>query len=199
MKLLKAFVCVILFSGTLHAQNFVAGKDFIDLGAEAVAEDQLTPSVELFFWYGSPSSYQVFDHLTNWPALGSQVTWIQTPAVLRHDWRFWAKVHYALLDTGLMESYQTMIWDALHSKQQQISNLKQLTELFQPEDIQPFSDAFTSASNNFKVNQAQQHIKNLSITSVPSMLINGRYVINATMAETSAKMRQTAEYLIKRN
>jgi len=201
MKIVKLWVLLLILTTSAYAKPFVEGKDYIDLGkieSDETTDSQVKTSkakVELFFWYGCDSCYQVFDHFAKWRR--ADVDFQQTPVVLRQQWRFWAKAYYALDDTKLLDKYQNRIFQRIHIEKQINNDLESLRSLFEPEDFQIFSDEFATASNNFKVKQAERRFKNLSLSSVPSILINDRFLITATLAETSRKMRDTAEYLIQ--
>jgi protein dithiol oxidoreductase (disulfide-forming) len=177
---------------------FKAERDYIDISVRVPITEEGPADIELFFWYGCASCYQVFDHFSRWkPVEQGQLSMNMSPAMIRSDWRKWAKLYYALRQTGYLDTYQTQIFDAIHVQGQAFSSFDNMKSLFELEHQQAIQDSFNRAATNFLVKQSEQRYKTLEISSVPSILIKGRYLVTADMAQTTSRMRKIAAYLLE--
>jgi protein dithiol oxidoreductase (disulfide-forming) len=176
---------------------FKAERDFIDISARVPITDEDPADIELFFWYGCASCYQVFDHFSRWDIVKQgKLSMSMSPAMIRSDWRKWAKLHYALRQTGYLDTYQVKVFDAIHVQGLTFNSFDDMKSIFDIEHQQAIQDSFNRAATNFLVKQSEQRYKTLEISSVPSILIKGRYLVTADMAQTTSRMRDIAAYLL---
>jgi protein dithiol oxidoreductase (disulfide-forming) len=188
------------FADTHFSANpqFKPERDYIDISVRVPVTEGEPADIELFFWYGCASCYQVFDHFSRWELVAQgKISMSMSPAMIRSDWRKWAKLYYALRQTDYLDIYQVKVFDAIHVQAQTFNNFEDMKPLFAVEHQQAIQDSFNRAATNFLVKQSEQRYKTLEISSVPSILIKGRYLVTADMAQTTSRMREIAAYLLE--
>ena len=62
-------------------------------------------------------------------------------------------------------------------------------------DSQEFVGTYNSFGVRARVQQAQSKIRGARITGTPTMLVNGKYVVSASMAGSHENVLQVVEYL----
>ena len=65
-------------------------------------------------------------------------------------------------------------------------------------DPDEFLKAYNSFGVNAKLQQAQAKVRGARITGTPSMLVNGKYVVTASMAGSHEAVLKVVDYLVEK-
>jgi thiol:disulfide interchange protein DsbA len=159
--------------------------------------------VDEFFWYGCPHCYHLDAEIYKWlPTKASYVDFVRVPNSLgRPEGILHSKAFYTAEALGLGEKIHRPLFDAIHK-----DHVPMTTEA----DIQAFftnqsgvlPDVFTSTFRSFAVDSRVRRAEDLSklyvITSVPTIVVGGKYYTNGTLAGDFPKMMQTVDFLINK-
>lgn len=202
------FMLVFLSSLTVEAQDtedgFTTGSDY-SLLVKAHSQnktdlDQLESisNIEIFYWYGSESSYQVEQVLQQYIDSKPEITVRRTPLIARPSWRLQANLQ-AIMEqlTGQVESLPTsqlymaclqdcQVFSSFENNKAWLSESLQLSEF-------PVLDmsGLWNAEKNY-----QKRADLFSITQVPTIIINETFKIDANQAKTPARMVKITDYLL---
>ncbi len=193
----------VLFAAVLAQAQPAPGTDYQVLSAPQATDAPGRIEVVEFFWYGCPHCYNFEPVLTPWISkLPKDTQFRRVPAIFNDEWAKGARAFYALEAIGEEQRLHKSLFDAVHLNQHlNVANEAALTEWLgkQGVDTKKFAAAYNSFSVESKVKRAAQLTQAYKIDGVPSMAVNGRYVVSASAANSRERMLTLADYLIERS
>jgi thiol:disulfide interchange protein DsbA len=153
-----------------------------------------------FFWYGCPHCYHLDPALEAWrKSKPAYITFTRVPVVWSDVHRATARLFYALESMGKLDALHTQIFDEIHSKGDPLvaadPNDTATTERLQSTFVSKFGvtgDAFAKAYHSFAVDtdlqRAEQLMIRYRVESVPTFVVNGKYVTDVSMAGSPEKL-----------
>jgi thiol:disulfide interchange protein DsbA len=114
----------------------------------------------------------------------------------RPAWMNLARAYYSLEATGDLKRLDAALFHAIHDEQQSLFDEQSLADWVgrQGGDAARFANAYASFGVNNQTVQADQMVEDLGITAVPTLVVNGRYVV--VSPEQSADEEQTFRQLL---
>ncbi len=197
-KLLKNALAI-----SLLGLSFTATAN--EQGYEPLTPAQPTQSadkVEIieFFWYGCPHCYAFEPLIDKWSkSLPKNVEFIRQPAVFNEVWAKHAKAYYVAESLGIVEKVHADLFDAIQNKKEPLDTEASLAQFFAAHGVSEaqFKEAYSSFGVDSKVRQAPVIAAKYGITGVPTVIINGKYKTNGTVAGSHEKMIEVMNTLIK--
>ena len=187
-KILNTLLIGLIFFGPANAQNseFVLGTHYQRLSPTqptSSSPDQV--EVAEIFWYGCPHCYTFDPYLENWKeTLAEDVNFIRIPAVWNNVLQTHAKVYFTAELLDVIDDVHTPIFREIHVNRNMLTETNALVDFFAQYGVMP--DEFNQTFESFAVFTRMQRDDELSrryrISSVPTVVVNGKYVTNATMA-----------------
>src|ERR1035437_3732893 len=178
--------------------QLVAGRDYVLLDPAIPAEDPAKIEVNEFFSYGCPHCNDLYPLISKWAAkLPADVVFKRSPVSFsRPQWFNLSKLYYALEITGDLNKLDGAVFHALHEEGLNLSTDKNIAEWVTGKgvDAKKFSDAFSSFSVDSKSKRADQLAQSAKIEGVPSLLVNGRYLVSTQ--KTHAEMLAITDKVI---
>ncbi len=194
---------VVLAFGTVtvaSAQAFVEGEHYTSISAPPPVQTAKGKiEVREFFWYGCPHCYTLEPHIHNWRKPDA-VEFIKTPALLGKNWVDHAYTYYALQALGRLEELHLVLFDALHSKNRRLFTIEQVGKFLEDHGIErkTFEAAAKSFAVDTQVKRAERLGKAYKISSVPTFVINGKYITSPNMAGGYEQFFKVVDYLIEK-
>lgn len=189
-RICSLFIAALLFSllapaiaedGHNHAPvtNFQEGKHFhrISPAVETDVEEGKVEVLELF-WYGCPHCFQFEPHLTGWKeTMSDDVSFVRMPAVLNKSWLAHARAFYALQTMGELERIHPIFFEAIHVQGRRLRDVESMTRFLSGHDVdaEKFKSAYNSLYVETKINRSGQLVRQYGSSSVPTVIINGKY------------------------
>ena len=184
-----------------QAEEYVAGKDYKVLPTPVPVMANGKIHVEEAFWYGCPHCYQLEAYGGPWKkTLPADVDFKQVPASFGRAWAIHAHLFYAAENLGVMDKVHNDIFKAIHVQRERL--------LEQDDQIQFFKDRGVSAEdakkalNSFtvksRVKQADKRVRSFQVDGVPAIIVNGKYMVNASSAGGTANVTKVVDFLIKK-
>ena len=130
---------------------------------------------------------------------GDDVKFLRVPAVFNTDWELLAQAFYTAQALGVTDAIHTPMFEGIHITRQDLRQPDLLKELFEEHaDVseEDFDTAYASFSVRSRVQQAKAKGRAYRITGVPSLIVNGKYLVNGTMAGSNSKMLEVVDYLV---
>lgn len=173
------FPLLTLFVLTCNAQTPYALKEGVDY--QLIQAQSSSPKIEIieFFSYACPHCYELDPLLKEWEKkLPKDVEFHRIPAPGNPTWAALAYTFYTLEALGVLNNLHTPIFDAIHVDKIDLTNEVQLKAWLtkQQVDYKKFTDARNSFAVQTKVNKAKQWMIAYSLSSVPTIVVDGRYV-----------------------
>ncbi|MDH3647813.1 MAG: DsbA family protein [Gammaproteobacteria bacterium] len=179
--------------------DIVAGKHYRVLTpAQPTSSSPDKVEVAEVFMYSCPHCMDfepfVADFLKTKPAY---VSFVRIPASFNSTARMHTKAYYMAETLGILEDVHADFFDEYHNASNRLSNEKSITDFFAKHGVD--NDTVASAFNSFavdtKIRQADNLSRRYGIDSVPSLVINGKYVTSGSMTGSTRKLREVVDYL----
>ena len=174
--------------GHNHApvSNFIEGKHYhrISPAVETDVEDGKVEVKELF-WYGCQHCYKFEPHIVGWKgSKADYITFKRMPAVLNRGWLAHARAYYALETMGELERIHPIFFEAIHDQGRRLRDVESMARFLSQHDIdaEKFTSAYDSLYVETKINRSGQLIRQYGSSSVPTVIINGKFRTSASDA-----------------
>lgn len=165
----------------------------------ATGDKDVVEVVELFS-YSCPHCFRFEPQLMEWKkTLPDNVKFVQVPAIFRDSWLQLAKVYYTAEKMGELEKLQPLIFNAIHVDKRRLQTEDQLLDFVaeQGVDREVFAKEMKSMSVTRNVKEALLMSQTSGITGVPSMIVNGKYIVDGPMAGSMEEVLKVVDYLIQ--
>lgn len=204
MKRLFALVCALLFS------SFAATS--LSLAAEPQAGREykpITPALESpkdkievieFFSYGCSHCSDFHPLISQWAAkLPKDVSFRRVPVSFnRPEWARLSKLYYALEATGDLAKLDTAVFLAIHEQRVNFKTDESVAAWVGSKggDAKKFGEAFAGFSMQSKVQRADQQATAARIGGVPSLAVDGKFLINNEAASNYDELLKLTDAVI---
>jgi len=156
--------------------------------------------VREFFWYGCSHCYALEPHLQRWlKKLPRHVTFVRTPGVFNERWAVHARAYYSFEALGITEKMHGPLFRAIHAEKQQLGDPQSIAEFVAKNggDRKLFLDTYQSFGVQANLNQAIQLARGVGLESVPTLVVDGKFVTNANIAGGYDRVPRVLDYMIK--
>ncbi len=154
------------------------------------------------FWYGCPHCYNleptIAEYLKQKP---ENIYFNRIPATLSPKWAFHARLYYIgrMLDPDGSKNVHTKIFEAFHKQRRRIDNDDAIRRYF--ESIGFKLDDINNAMKSMELNSMIAYATDISnkskLDSVPTIIVNGKYLTGPSMMTGSDKLIDVINYLSK--
>lgn len=190
----------VLFASCLAQAQPTAGVEYRELATAQSTDDPAKIEVLEFFWFGCPHCYNFEPVLDPWvKKLPKDVQFRRVPAMFNEEYAQGARAFFALEAIGEEQRLHKALFDAVHTGARlKVANEAALTEWLgkQGVDTKKFAAAYRSFSVEGKLKRAAQLTQAYKIEGVPSMAVNGKYVVITDNIKSFEQMVGVADYLI---
>ena len=199
MKKFVLFIMLTISPLLANADEFVAGKHYDVIAPQPTDTGEKIEELE-FFWYGCPHCYSFEPYVQSWKKTKSNdVVFARVPAVFRPDWEVQAKTYYALSVMGVIEDVHEKIFEAIHKDKRRLNSFDKIADFLQLHGVD--RAAFTKEYNSFAVDsmvrKAKKKQQAYKISGVPTVVVNGKYLVTGSMAGSYEKMLEIIKQLTK--
>lgn len=193
---LLAFAC-----SAQDGSKFEEGKHYKKVREIQAPTDPKRIEVNEFFWYGCPHCYALEPEIDKWEkAKAADVDFVRYPNSLgRPQSLLHSKAYYTEQALKTFPKTHLPLFRAIHDEHQQLSTPEQIGAIFQSAaGIQP--DVFLQTFNSFmvdaQVRKAETQARAYGVTSVPMLIVGGKYMTGPAMASTNAEAIKVLNFLI---
>ncbi len=179
-----AAVLVVALATTLAiagaaAQGVEEGKQYVRLRNPQPVETGNKIEVIEFFSYGCPHCAHLEPELQPWlKSIPPDVAFRRVPVLFNSSWVTLAKIYYTLEALGDEARLSPLVFKAIHEQNINLSNDKAFLDWVakQGVDRKKAEDMLNSFAINGKVNKAKSQAAAYRIESVPTVVVDGKYV-----------------------
>jgi thiol:disulfide interchange protein DsbA len=167
------------------SERFQLGTNYIRLSpTQPTSSSPTVVEVAEVFWYGCPHCYHFDDYLKKWNATkAAYVHFVRIPAVWNPLLRLHARAFYTAEVLGKGDEMHDAFFNAIHVEHNPLDSEDKLAEFFGRfgVDAETFKRTFDSFAVQEKLQRADELNRRYRIESVPSLVVNGKYVTNGNM------------------
>ena len=177
-----AAITLILLSFALPAQaQLAAGRDYVVIEPAQLTDNPARIEVIEFFSYACPHCYDLHPYHLKWAAkLPSDVVFKRVPVSFNSPfYQLMARLYYALEAIGELQKLDSAVFNAIHDKGLKLIDDKSIADWVtaQGVDAKTFYDAYNSFGVISKAKRADQIAQTAKISGVPSLVVDGRYLV----------------------
>lgn len=166
--------------------------------AQPTASGEQVEVVEVF-WYGCPHCYSLEPVVQSWRKnMPDNVKFERMPAALNPTWAFHAKVYYAAEALGVVEQFHEEFFNEIHLHKKRMGSEGEIKAFFNKlgVDDAAFDKAWSSFGVDSKLRRAKQRVIGYKLRSVPTIIVNGKYVVTAQSAGGNSQLFKVVNELI---
>ena len=193
----------------LFIPSFAVAEEYSE-GVEYIAYKMPFPvstgdkiEVKEIFWYGCPHCYNLEAPLNKWRKEGmpANASFVRMPGIFRENWIPHARAYYAFEALGQTEKLHHAMMNTIHAKKNRLATKDQIADFVATQGIdrKEFLDAYNSFSVDSLSRQAAIMTKRYNITGVPTLIIDGRYLVSTNMAGGTKEVFKVVDHLIKKS
>ena len=199
MKFLKALPLILLFL-TNTGFSSDATQKYIQISNQKQTESDKIVIYE-FFWYGCPHCYNLEPTMDRIESnLEKDTILVKIPVALRDTWESHAKAYYALQQMKLDDNLHEKIFTEIHINSNRLDTKEKLTQFIEDEgyNSKRFSEIFDSFGTDLRVKKASRLANQYQITSVPTLIINGKYKTSGSLVSSYEELYDVVQLLINK-
>lgn len=191
-----------LLAGNAMAQTgFVEGKDYTAISPPVDTGQPGKVVVTEMFWYGCPHCFRFEPYVERWQqGLADDVVFEQVPSSLNPRWTEHARAYYAFKIMGVLDKVHRAFFDAIHVKRQRLTSLDTIAEFAAEQglDEKLFRETYFSFPVETQVRKNVQTEKRYGHRGVPAVIVNGKYLVSASLAGSNERMIDIIDFLVAR-
>jgi len=189
---------VAAFAGPAAAQ-LEEGKNYNRLKVPVPVETGKKIEVIEFFSYGCPHCAELEQFLGPWRAkLPADVEFRRVPVSFQPAWVNLGKVYYTLDALGEENKLSSAVFSAIHGGNLQLSNDKTFFDWAASKglDRKKVEDMYNSFAINGKMSRAKQLAQTYNIQSVPTVIVDGKFMTASDRIGGHAQLPAAIDELI---
>jgi thiol:disulfide interchange protein DsbA len=197
LKIKFTFLTLILILFT--SPNVLAQK-YVQISTERQQESKDIIIYE-FFWYGCPHCYNLEPTMDRIEAnLDKDTRVVKLPVALRESWLPHAKLYYALKQMNKINEMHNLIFEEIHIEDNRLISEQQIMDFLGRHGI--YTDKFKEKYNSFgteaRIKKASNLAKKYQIDSVPTIIVNGKYLTSGSYVSSYDELYSVVNLLIER-
>lgn len=191
---------LLLASGPAAAQ-LTEGKNYARIANPQPVETGKKIEVIEFFSYGCPHCAELEPHLDAWLAKAPQdIAFRRVPVMFQQRWVPLAKIYYTLDALGAESKLSPDVFKALHGSNVALWDSDKFYDWAAAKglDRKKVEDVFTSFAIDGKMKRAMQLAQQYNIQSVPTVIIDGKFVTSSDRVGTHAQLPAAIDELVNK-
>lgn len=192
--LLLATFIILITSPNVFAQKYV------QISTEKQQESKSIIIYE-FFWYGCPHCYNLEPTMERIEAdLDKDTKIVKLPVALRDSWIPHAKLYYALQQMGKIDKVHNLIFEEIHLEDNRLNTEQQMVDFLGKHgiDTNKFMEKYNSFGTEARIKKASNLAKKYQINSVPTIIVNGKYLTSGSYVSSYDELYSVINLLIER-
>jgi len=199
MKFLKVLPLILLFIANTGFSSDTTQK-YIQISNQKQTESDKIVIYE-FFWYGCPHCYNLEPTMDRIESnLEKDTILVKVPVALRDTWESHAKAYYALQQMKLDDNLHEKIFTEIHINSNRLDTKEKLTQFIEDEgyNSKRFSEIFDSFGTDLRVKKGSRLANQYQITSVPTLIINGKYKTSGSLVSSYEELYDVVQLLVNK-
>ncbi|HEY5717502.1 MAG TPA: thiol:disulfide interchange protein DsbA/DsbL, partial [Motiliproteus sp.] len=189
-----------LLAFSAHAAEFKEGVHYTQLPQPVRTADPSKVEVVEMFGYWCPHCNSFERYLGPWKRKqGAEVDFKHVPVVFRPNQEEFARAYYVAKDLGVEEEAHPQLFKMIHLQRRWINNQTELGQFFA--DLGVSQEAFEKSYRSFAINSqmslGRKKASEYRISGVPSMIVNGKYLVTAEKAGGQRQMLEVVDFLVE--
>ena len=154
-----------------------------------------------FFWYGCPHCFNIEPTMDQIEAdLGKDTILVKVPVSLRDTWENHAKAYFALKQMNLDDDLHVKLFEEIHINSQRLDTKDSLSQFISNHgyNAKKFEELFDSFGTEIRMNKASRLAREYQINSVPTLIINGKYMTSGSYVSSYDELVDVVNLLVEK-
>ena len=154
-----------------------------------------------FFWYGCPHCFNLEPTMDQIEAdLGKDTILIKVPVSLRDTWQNHAKAYFTLKQMNLDDDLHVKLFEEIHINSQRLDTRDSLSQFVSNHgyNSKKFEELFDSFGTEIRMNKASRLAREYQISSVPTLVINGKYMTSGSYVSSYDELIDVVNLLVEK-
>ncbi len=179
------------------------GIEYVQLERRLPVDTGDKVEVREIFWYGCPHCYTLEAPLLRWlKTVPANAKFIRTPgATWASTWETHARTYYAFEAMKLVDKLHPALFTAIHAQNRPLIDENSIGFFVSEKgvDDKAFRNAYNSFAVTAKVKGAKKYSEQGGIKTVPTLIVDGRYLTTTSMTGTHEELFKVMDFLIKKS
>jgi thiol:disulfide interchange protein DsbA len=190
----------LLFFSCAQAEEYVAGRHYEILDSPSVTRDPSKVEVVEVFWFGCNHCYALESYILPWKkTLPKDVDYWKSHATWNPTLKIHARLFYSAKALGIEDKIVPGAFTAIQREGRFLTGNSELEYFFKGFGVE--KEKYLSVSNSFGVNnavkQADNRMRQWTITGVPTLIVNGKYKVSGTREVGTDRLLDVVDFLIE--
>jgi len=189
-----------LGSIAVNAKDWNAGEHYLVLPQAVPTVDANKIEVVEAFGYSCPHCNAFEPMLHKWSQqLSDDVTFENMPVVFGRSWEPMARAYYVAELLGVKDKVHQAMFDAIHVERKRLRGPEDIAKVFAQQGVseKEFMKQYNSFAVGMKLKQSDARVRGYQIQGVPSLIVNGKYLVSSSLVGSHANMLKVADHLIE--
>ena len=154
-----------------------------------------------FFWYGCPHCFNLEPTMDQIEAdLDKDTILIKVPVSLRDTWQNHAKAYFTLKQMNLDDDLHVKLFEEIHINSQRLDTRDSLSQFVSNHgyNSKKFEELFDSFGTEIRMNKASRLAREYQISSVPTLVINGKYMTSGSYVSSYDELIDVVNLLVEK-
>lgn len=193
------FVFSVLLASPVLAQ-FEEGRHYVEIPFSDAVDAGKQVEVREFFWYGCPHCYHLEPLLENWLKRKPKAAKFERSPAFMPKRINHAKAYYAFEQLGKLSALHGAFFSAVQTHPAKLPAKEDIFAFVEGQGIarKDFVTAFDSFDVDRKAKVAMQLGQQYGIHSVPTFVVDGRYMVTADTAGGKEQIFRVIDHLVKK-
>ena len=196
-----AWMFFLLFFSCAQAEEYVAGRHYEILDSPSVTRDPSKVEVVEVFWFGCNHCYALESYIQPWKKmLPKDVDFWKSHATWNPTLKIHARLFYSAKALGIEDKIIPGAFTAIQREGRFLTGNSELEYFFRGFGVE--KEKYLSVSNSFGVNnavkQADNRMRQWTITGVPTLIVNGKYKVSGTREVGTDRLLDVVDFLIEK-
>lgn len=183
---------------------YKAGQQYEILPTPQPTNNPNKVEVAEVFWYGCGHCYSLEPFVKSWKKANETnptVEFVRIPAPLNRVWKHHARMYYTAEALGKIDEVHDKIFEAIHVNKNRLATKSKAQKFFSKFGID--KETFESVYNepSFSVDSrmafAEQAVNGYGLSSVPAVIVNGKYKVTASSAGGGGNLFKVVDWLVE--
>jgi len=183
-------------------EPFKEGKDYVRFpAAQPTSSPPDQVEVAEAFMYSCPHCAAFESHVEAWvKKKPANVSFVRLPVNFNPTASLHMRAYYAAENLGVLDSIHQAFFDEVHVRKNPLSDVDSLTKFFVAHgvDEKTLKDAMSSFAIDTKARKTEGLLRRYQISSVPTLIINGKYRTDVGMAGGYDRTFEIVDFLINK-
>lgn len=200
LRVAAALIALSPLACTAQPAAFVEGTHYKEVRNPSAPSDPSKVEVTEVFWYGCPHCFHLDPYIERWrKSKPADVNFRRLPTSLgRPEGVLHSKAYFTAEQLGILDQFHPAFFATMHEQHVPMMSEASIATVFARFGIgeDKFKKTFDGFAVDSQVRRAEQQVREYGITSVPTVIVGGRWYSTVGMAGSEEEFLKVIDFLV---